>query len=64
MRSLQGLGYDALHCLADCLDAENFLSLCLTCKALNEDVLEQFLSNLALCEKTLKACGRLVIRVS
>lgn len=55
------LSYDILNCLADYLPAEDFLSLCLTCKALHEDVLEHSPSNLSLCEKTLKArhnlCG-------
>jgi hypothetical protein len=51
------LNYDILDCIADYLTAEDLLSLCLTCKALYENLLKQSPSNIALCEKTLKARG-------
>jgi hypothetical protein len=54
MPSIQHLNYDALNCLADYLAAEDFLSLCLSCKSLYRSLLEHTPSNLAICEKTLK----------
>lgn len=54
MPSIQHLNYDALNCLADYLGAEDLLSLCLTCKSLHKNLLEQTPSNLAFCEKTLR----------